>query len=194
MSAENLLLLGGAAAVGAYFLWPKAATASPACADPGMCAPAPTLDRFTPQVALAGMGQYVEFFECAYPQVLPDAMAPYLTLSSGGVNAALASEVPQQMSYHPGLGCVGCGKQGLGCGCGGGCAGGCGMGLFDSGLDFSQWGWMEWATVAFGVYVVGSVLGDVGRGVQRGQRTVRRVRRGTRKRSYSAASGTWSPA
>ncbi len=117
-----------------------------------------------------GLGQYVSFFECAYPQVLPDAMAPYLTLNSGGVNAALASEVPQQMSYT-GMGCVGCGNPGLGCGCAGGCAGGCGVsgltmdgtglfgtGLFTGGLDFTTWGAWEYGVAALGAYMLYSMV------------------------------------
>jgi hypothetical protein len=97
---------------------------------------------------------------------------------------------------------TGCNAAGLsGCDCGGKC-GGCGlgnyrqlaplstdhvhstqnlfvgMGLFDS-MDFTQWGVGEWAVVVLGVYVIGSILGDAGRGKQR-------VRKAIRKRSYSA--------
>lgn len=32
------------------------------------------------------------------------------------------------------------------------------MGLFESGMDISSWGWMEWAAVLGGVYVLSSVL------------------------------------
>ena len=136
-----------------------------------------------------GMGQYVEFFECAYPQVLPDAMAPYLTLNSGGVNAALASEVPQQMSYT-GMGCVGCGNPGLGCGCGGGCAGGCGLaaltmdgtGLFGTGLfanpfDFSTWGTGEYIALALGLYTMYALTSTTKAEYRRASRGVRRLRR-----------------
>lgn len=66
-----------------------------------------------------------------------------------------------------------------GCGCGGrgGCGGGCashrhGMGLFESGLDWSQWSIPEWTLVAVGSYLVISFLGDLTRGV----RTVKKVR------------------
>ena len=60
--------------------------------------------------------------------------------------------------------------RGMGC-CGMGCACGCnkGMGLFDSGTDFTQWGAAEWAIVAIGGYVAFSLVGDlfaVGRGVR----------------------------
>lgn len=53
-----------------------------------------------------------------------------------------------------GLGCSG--GPDCGCGCGVGC---CGVGLFDTGVtDVAAWGWPEWLVVAFGAYVVGSVL------------------------------------
>lgn len=62
-----------------------------------------------------------------------------------------------------------------GCGCGGKC-GGCGdhgvgqaTGVFGSGLfsstDISQWGIGEWALVGVGLYVAGSIFGDVKSGV-----------------------------
>lgn len=61
-----------------------------------------------------------------------------------------------------------------GCGCGGSC-GGCGghkhgvgqasSGLFGTGLftssDPTQWGIGEWATIAGGLYVAGSLFGDI---------------------------------
>ena len=67
---------------------------------------------------------------------------------------------------------------GGGCGCGGKC-GGCGghshgMGLFDSGMDFTQWGLPEWAAVGFGFYVVSSIVGDMGRARKSVSRVVRR--------------------
>jgi hypothetical protein len=60
---------------------------------------------------------------------------------------------------------------GGGCGCGGTCGGcggghhshGHGMGLFDSGMDYTQWGWQEWAAVAAGAYVVLKLVGDTKR-------------------------------
>jgi hypothetical protein len=62
-----------------------------------------------------------------------------------------------------------------GCGCGGSCGGGCygGLGLFDSGLDVSQWGLGEWAAVAVGVYVLGSLVGDTRRAGRRAGRAVK---------------------
>lgn len=64
--------------------------------------------------------------------------------------------------------------RGVGCGCGGSCGGAChgGLGLFDSGLDLSQWGLGEWAAVGIGVYLVTSLMGDAGRA----GRKVRRYR------------------
>lgn len=46
---------------------------------------------------------------------------------------------------------MGCARPGVGCGC-------AGMGLFDSGLDFSQWGISEWSTVVGGLYLLYSVF------------------------------------
>jgi hypothetical protein len=60
---------------------------------------------------------------------------------------------------------VGCGGAGLGCAdCGGKCGGG--LGLFESGLDYSAWGWQEYAAVALGVYVLSSVFFATSRGVK----------------------------
>jgi len=74
------------------------------------------------------------------------------------------------------------------CGCGGTC-GGCGghdhgmgqtsggvlgTGLFSS-TDISTWGWGEWLTVAAGVYLGGSLLGDVGRGASSVRKSYRRM-------------------
>jgi hypothetical protein len=63
-----------------------------------------------------------------------------------------------------GLGCPGM------CGCGG-------MGLFDSGLDFSQWGIGEWATVAGVLYIAFSVFFTTKRGTQTVAKGIRRRRR-----------------
>lgn len=66
------------------------------------------------------------------------------------------------------------GMAGLGCDCRGGCRGG--LGLFDTGLDLTGWGWAEWAAVIVGVYVVFSVFSST-------KRTVGRVRSGFRQRA-----------
>jgi hypothetical protein len=69
--------------------------------------------------------------------------------------------------------------RGVGCGCSGSCGGAChgGLGLFDSGLDISQWGIGEWVAVALGVYLVGSVIGDTRRA---GRAAAGRVKSGYR--------------
>lgn len=64
------------------------------------------------------------------------------------------------------------GMSGLGCDCRG-CRG---LGLFDSGLNLSGWGWPEWLAVFVGVYVVISVFSST-------RRTVGRVRSGFRQRA-----------
>lgn len=64
------------------------------------------------------------------------------------------------------------GMSGLGCDCRG-CRG---LGLFDTGLDLTGWGWAEWLTVFVGVYVVISVFSST-------RRTVGRVRSGFRQRA-----------
>lgn len=83
------------------------------------------------------------------------------------------------------------GIRGLaGCGCGGKCGGckasdntlGDGMGYFDTGLDYTGWGWQEWATVVLGAYVVISVVGTTSRGVRDAREGVRRGRRKLAKR------------
>lgn len=67
-------------------------------------------------------------------------------------------------------------RAGLGCGCGCSGAGKCGgghshgLGLFESGLDYSQWTFVEWSLAAVGVYLVINVASDmlsVGRGAKR---------------------------
>lgn len=63
-------------------------------------------------------------------------------------------------SNRSGLGCPGV------CGCSG-------MGLFDSGMDFSQWGIMEWLTVAGGLYVAISVFSTTKRAVHSVHRKTR---------------------
>lgn len=79
------------------------------------------------------------------------------------------------------------GVSGVGCACGGQC-GHChaaGMGLFDSGLDLSQWGAAEWFVSAGVVYLALSLLGDIGR-VKRNVTKSRRQRKATRRRKLEA--------
>jgi hypothetical protein len=57
---------------------------------------------------------------------------------------------------------------GMGCGCAGlGCACSSGLGLFDSGMDYTAWGAPEWTIVVIGVYTLFSIFGDTKRGVGR---------------------------
>jgi len=72
-----------------------------------------------------------------------------------------------------GLGCTsGCKcKAGLGCSCNKG------MGLFDSGMDFTTWGPAEWAIAGIGVYTLFSLFGDTKRGVARVGRVGKAVRK-----------------
>jgi hypothetical protein len=57
------------------------------------------------------------------------------------------------------------------------CGGGCGLGLFDSGFDISQWGIMEWLTVAGGLYIVFSVFSTTKRGVAAARELPRKRRK-----------------
>jgi hypothetical protein len=49
------------------------------------------------------------------------------------------------------------------CAHGGKCSG---MGLFDSGMDFSQWTWQEWLVVGLGGYMLTSMVFGTGRAVR----------------------------
>jgi hypothetical protein len=73
-----------------------------------------------------------------------------------------------------GLSGLGCRGRLGGCGCGGTCAG---LGLFDSGMDFTTWGWPEWGIVGVGIYAALSMLGDTKRGFQRARRIGKAVRK-----------------
>lgn len=65
-----------------------------------------------------------------------------------------------------------------GCASGQGCTGGLtGMGLFES-MDFTTWGIGEWGLIALGLYLAGSVFGDVGRA----RKSVRRYKSRSRRR------------
>jgi len=93
-----------------------------------------------------------------------------------------------------GLGCIGCvpeffsdcnqmkgtsndfrGFGGLGCGCTK--PGSCGMGLFDAGLDFSQWGAVEWTLLAVGGYMLLSTVSTTQRGAERVRKSFKRYAR-----------------
>lgn len=91
----------------------------------------------------------------------------------------------------PGLGCVGLGCAGLGSvpefaadfrqmtryrGMGCGCGKGCGMGLFNS-LDFSTWGWPEWAILGLGGYMALSTAFTTQRAAYRVRKSLKRYAR-----------------
>ena len=71
-----------------------------------------------------------------------------------------------------------------GCGCGGSC-GGCGghkhgvgqAGILGTGcfasLDLSTWGWCEWGSITVGIYLIGSIIGDLRSAADRGKKTYR---------------------
>lgn len=65
-----------------------------------------------------------------------------------------------------------CGRGLSGCGCNKGLMG---LGLFESGMDFSGWTWQDWMVVGLGGYVLTSVFFT-------GRRAVRQVREGVSKR------------
>lgn len=70
------------------------------------------------------------------------------------------------------------GMSGCGCGCDS-CAG---IGMFDSGLDVSGWGWPEWLTAGLGVYTLFSLFSTTSRGVSAAREGVQRARRRVGKR------------
>ena len=51
-----------------------------------------------------------------------------------------------------------------------------GLGLFES-ADFTTWGVGEWGVILVGAYLVGSLIGDTGRGTKQVKRTFRRRRK-----------------
>ena len=71
------------------------------------------------------------------------------------------------------------------CASGGACTGhdhGLGQ-LFASGLDYTQWGWGEWAAVAVGAYLVINLAGDIMSGTRKVTRTYKRVRSRSKKKA-----------
>jgi hypothetical protein len=75
--------------------------------------------------------------------------------------------------------------EGMGCGCAGlkGCP--CdksgGLGLFDSGLDFTGWGLPEFGVVGLGAYMLLSVLSTTKRAARRVSSTVSGAYKGARR-------------
>jgi hypothetical protein len=73
-----------------------------------------------------------------------------------------------------------CARGLAGCGCGGSCDKK-GLGLFESGMDFSGWGLPEWSIVALGGYMILSTVFTTGRAVRKvraipGERRKRRAK------------------
>ena len=74
---------------------------------------------------------------------------------------------------------MGCGCAGLaGCPCGGKTGG---LGLFESGMDFAQWGGVEWALVALGGYVALSTISTTKRASRRVSSAVSGAYKGARR-------------
>lgn len=67
------------------------------------------------------------------------------------------------------------------CAHGGPCTGH-GMGIFDSGMDITQWGWMEWAIVGLSAWGLTSIATSTGRGVRKVRGGVRKYRRRSARR------------
>lgn len=44
-----------------------------------------------------------------------------------------------------------------------------GTGCFAS-TDLSTWGWCEWGSIVVGIYLLGSLIGDIGRGAAKGRK------------------------
>ena len=94
-----------------------------------------------------------------------------------------SAPMPAPVLFTPGVGGL------SGCHCGGRCGGhGCGrggvaggLGLFDSGLDLSQWGIGEWAIAGAGLYLALSLFGDT-RKVAGKVRVASRAREAKQKR------------
>ena len=102
----------------------------------------------------------------------------YLTAKSIGPDAPGTAMV-QRLN---GLGCP-CENGGMGCACGG-------MGLFDSGMDISQWTWQEWFVVGLGGYVVVSMFFTTRRAARQvHQGTKQRLRRARRRIGERIAGG-----
>jgi hypothetical protein len=121
-------------------------------------------------VSSSGLGEYLAGFPCPYDSVLDPGPALPALVQAAGIQG-LGDYLPAVLAFYPqnlqakGLGC---GCAGIGCGCSG-------LGLFDS-MDFTTWGWQEWAIVIFAGYAIISLAMDTKSGVGR-------ITKGARKRS-----------
>jgi len=98
------------------------------------------------------------------------------------------------MHYGPGTSMVQFVKPvfGMGCACGSlkcGCGENLGLGLFDSGMDFTGWGWQEWLVVGLGGYVLVSTIFTTKRAARQVREGVRKRVRRTRRRIGSKIAG-----
>jgi len=98
------------------------------------------------------------------------------------------------MHYGPGTSMVQFVKPvfGMGCACGSlkcGCGENLGLGLFDSGMDFTGWGWQEWLVVGLGGYVLVSMFFTTKRAARQVREGVRKRVRRTRRRIGSKIAG-----
>ena len=87
---------------------------------------------------------------------------------------------------HPVIPQLGLGACCDSCKHGGACSGG--MGLFDSGLSPTTWGWSEWLVIGLGGYMLTSMFFGAQRGVRAAGEGVRRgVKRGRRRLAEKVA-------
>lgn len=100
----------------------------------------------------------------------------YLVTKNPSPNFGTALVQRTMMKPRRGMSCA-CGNGGLGCAC---LSGVNGLGLFDTGLDLSGWGPMEWAVIGLGAFALYSMVSTTGRGVRGARKAVRS--RSTRRR------------
>jgi hypothetical protein len=92
---------------------------------------------------------------------------PYNFLAPGGGHGPAAPVL-----YTPAAGLGGCG-----CGCNGHGSCGGGLGLFESGFDWTQWSVGEWTVAAVGSYLAVSLFSDMARAGHKVRRSLRRRQR-----------------
>lgn len=107
---------------------------------------------------MIGLADYVALTPCPYPPIV----AEWESIPQSQV----LSFVPEGFARGSCFGCQGPG-----------------LGMFESGMDWTQWGVAEWITVAAGAYFAFSLISDVGRGASKVRRTVRSSRARAAKRA-----------
>ena len=76
--------------------------------------------------------------------------------------------------------------------CCSGCAGGgkcSGLGLFESGFDFTAWTWQEWLVVGIGGYALTSMFFGTKRAVKQAPRAIRRRTKAARRKLAARIAG-----